>query len=76
MSYTEVFGGENINPAQLSYIAYTINADIVLTWPLEAAPTDNVAADKIDIATTGLNLTVTVPRGDQASVGRRSVERI
>ncbi len=48
-SYTTVFGGETINPAQLSYIAYTTAVDLTLVWPLEAPPDANVAADKIDL---------------------------
>lgn len=69
-SYRAVFSGNTINPTLLSYIAYTIGADIDLVWPLEALPGANVAADKIDITTTVGSLSVTLPPADQVSVGQ------
>lgn len=68
-SYTDVFGGETVNPAQLSYISYQIDDDLVLVWPLEAPPDATVAADKIDIDATEASLTVTLPPANQTSVG-------
>lgn len=69
-SYSQVFGGETINPAQLSYIAYTTSVALELVWPLEAPPDANVAADKVDIHTNGTNIAITLPPADQASVGQ------
>jgi len=68
-SYTDIFGGETINPSQLSYISYSISADLVLVWPLQAVPDDNVAADKIDILPSTAGLSVYLPPANQTSVG-------
>lgn len=68
-SYTNTFGGETVNPALLSYIAYSISESITLVWPIEAAPDANVAADKVDVTASVDNLGVTVPLANQASVG-------
>lgn len=69
-SYNSVFGGANVNPAQLSYVSYTLAADLTLVWPFEAAEGASVAADKIDVlaSTTGLNLIL--PDATQVSVGQ------
>jgi len=69
-SYTTIFGGENVNPTQLSYIAYRPLADLTLVWPLEAPPDANVAADKIDVFMTAGALSVIMPPADQISVGQ------
>lgn len=68
-SYTNTFGGQTINPVLLSYIAYSIDADLELVWPIEAPPDANVAADKVDVTASDANLGVTVPPGNQTSVG-------
>jgi len=69
-SYTDLFGNTTINPSQLSYISYSISANLELVWPMEAPPDANVAADKIDINATAGSLGVTLPPADQASVGQ------
>jgi hypothetical protein len=53
-TYTNVFGGENINQSSLSYKAYgtalvPLAADVLLQWPFEALDGANVTADKIDV---------------------------
>lgn len=71
MSYTEVFGGENINPTLLSYILYDDRDEsFALTWPIEAPPNANVAADKIDVEMDLPNLVLTMPPANQVSVGQ------
>ena len=68
--YTSTFGGNNVNPANLSYVAYTISTNVALTWAFEAVNTDNVTADKIDINCGTPNLTVAMPSANQVSVGQ------
>ncbi|MFZ5784022.1 MAG: hypothetical protein ACOY4R_27810 [Pseudomonadota bacterium] len=69
-NYTSTFGGQTINPAQLSYAAFTIDADLVLVWPLEAVEGADVAAAKIDVTATTSGLSVYVPAADKATVGQ------
>lgn len=69
-TYTNTFGGENVNPANLSYIAYTITESLVLVWPFEAVEGDNVAADKIDVNASLAALAVAMPPADKVSVGQ------
>jgi hypothetical protein len=69
-NYTNTFGGENVNPANLSYVAYTISSNIALVWAFEAAPDDLVTADKVDINCQGLNFKVAMPPADRVTVGQ------
>lgn len=70
MSYTEIFGGETVNPSQLSYIAYESGENLTLVWPMEAPPDSDVAADKIDVTMTVAGLHVTMPAANEVSVGQ------
>jgi hypothetical protein len=73
-TYTEVFGGTNIYPSDVSYLAFSLTtSDITLAWPVETnAP--NTAADYptariMDVNCTGSSRKVYMPAADQASVG-------
>lgn len=73
-SYTEVFGGTNIYPSDVSYLAFSLTAsDVTLAWPLETnAPNpaaDYVAARIMDVNCTGSSLKVYLPAADEAGVG-------
>ena len=69
-SYDNVFGGQNINPAMLSYAAYSIAANLTLVWPFEAVDGDDVVAAKIDVTATAGSLSVTMPDATQVSDGQ------
>ena len=69
-SFTQVFGGGTLDPAQPSYKAYTATSSITSVWPIEASTSQNVVAAINDISfgtTTGL--TFTLPPANQVSVG-------
>tara|TARA_R110002126_G_scaffold101185_11_gene233157 strand:- start:6474 stop:7694 length:1221 start_codon:yes stop_codon:yes gene_type:complete len=73
-TYTEVFGGTNIYPSDVSYLAFNLSAaDVVLAWPVETnAPNtlaDYVAARIMNVNSTGSSKKVYLPAADQASVG-------
>lgn len=72
-SYTEVFGGNNIYPSDVSYLSLTLTvADIVLSWPLETnAPADGTVplARIMDVYCTGSSRQIFMPPADQASPG-------
>jgi len=71
-SFTQVFGGGTLNPAQPSYKLYSATAPVSITsvWPIEASTSQDVVAAINDISfgtTTGL--TFTLPPANQVSVG-------
>jgi hypothetical protein len=73
-SYTEVFGGTNIYPSDVTYLSFNLSsADVVLAWPVETnapnALADYVAARIMDVNSTGTDLNVYLPAADEASVG-------
>jgi len=73
-SYTEVFGGTNIYPSDVSYLAFNLNtADVTLSWPVETnapnAAAQYPAARIMDVNCTGSSRKVYMPAADQAGVG-------
>jgi hypothetical protein len=72
-TYTEVFGGTNIYPADVSYLAYNLTVDVTLGWPVETnapnAAADYIAARIMDVNCTVGSKKVYLPAADQASVG-------
>ena len=47
-SYTDVFGGANIYPSEISYSSVALTASIVLSWPEETSTNVNLATRIID----------------------------
>lgn len=73
-SYTEVFGGTNIYPSDVSYLAFELtSSDIVLAWPVETnapnALADYIAARIMDVDCTGSSRKIYMPDATEASVG-------
>jgi hypothetical protein len=72
-TYTQVFGGTNIYPSDVSYLSFNLTTtDIVLSWPLETnAPADGTitAARIMDVNSTGSSRKVYLPAANNASVG-------
>jgi hypothetical protein len=48
-TYTEVFGGNTISPAQVGYRAISLTADLTLVWPLDAPTDAEIAAQKMNV---------------------------
>lgn len=69
-SYTNVFGGQTINPTMLSYAAYTTAVDIQYVWQFEALDGSDVMAAKMDITTSVASLSLTFPKASLVSVGQ------
>ena len=74
-TYTEVFGGSNIYPSDVSYLSFNLSAaDVTLAWSVETnAPdpaADYVAAAIMDINSTGSGRKVYLPAADQTGVGQ------
>lgn len=70
MSYTNVFGGYNINTAFPSYKKYTFDANLQLTWASSFVDNSNVAAQINDMEATDVFLGVYLADATQLSVGQ------
>ena len=73
-TYTQVFGGTNIYPSDVSYLAFSLTTtDVVLAWPVETnapnALADYPAARIMDVNCTGSSRKVYMPAANQAGVG-------
>lgn len=67
--YTEVFGGANIYPSEISYSALTLTEDVVLSWPTETSANNNYATRIIDIQTALDDLSIFLPDAAKAGTG-------
>lgn len=69
--YNSVFGGENVSPAQLDYVSYTLTADLALVWPFQQSDVEpNVAAHKIDVFPGVPNCKLWLPMASVVSPGQ------
>ena len=66
--YTDVFGGANIYPSEVSYSLQTMVADVYLSWPEETSANENLATKIIDVdAAAGLS--IYLPNATKAANG-------
>lgn len=72
-SYTNIFGGNEIDPASLSYAAFTFDANLSLVWPFEALDGSDVAANIVDLTATAASLLVSMPNATLASTGQANL---
>jgi hypothetical protein len=71
--YTDVFGGQNIFPAQLTLLQLTMTANVTLVWPTEQAlPGSNVFADIIEV-TPNAGLSLTMPDARLTTQGQATL---
>ena len=68
-TYTDVFGGANIYPSEISYSALALSADVVLSWPEETSTNQNLATRIMDITASGAGLSVFLPQADKSGTG-------
>lgn len=68
--YTNIFGGSNISPAEISYAAVSLIADTTYDWALETAPSTNLIAGIMDVTATAGPWTLTLPSALEASTGQ------
>jgi hypothetical protein len=72
-AFTNTFGGTNIYPADVSYRAVSLTANVVLSWPTEMATNTDVVASIMDVTPSAGSLTITMPPADQVSVGQTTL---
>lgn len=67
-TYTDVFGGANIYPSDISYRALTLTADVQLHWPDEADTSSEIVARIMDLSAASAHA-LTMPSAAEASPG-------
>lgn len=70
MSYTDVFGGANIYPSEITYSAVALSADITLSWPEETSASSNLAARIMDVSPASSGLSIRTPDASKAAPGQ------
>lgn len=73
MTFTNIFGGTTVYPADVSYRAITLSANTTLDWPTETAPTGNIVAQIMDVNPTGAGFTIRMPSAADVSVGETAL---
>lgn len=68
-TYTDVFGGANIYPSEISYSAIALSANVTLSWPEETSASSNLATRIIDVTPSAGGLSITLPNADKSSPG-------
>ena len=68
--YTDVFGGANIYPSEISYSAITLTTtDVTLSWPEETSTNTNLATRIIDVTATNAGRSIFLPDAQKSGVG-------
>ena len=68
-SYTDVFGGANIYPSEISYSSVSLSASITLSWPEETSTSVNLATRIMDVTPTGAGFNITMPDAKKSGTG-------
>lgn len=68
--FTNIFGGDNISPSDVSYVAVTLTADQTFDWPLETAPSSNLIASIMDVTASSGPYAIILPSALEASTGQ------
>jgi hypothetical protein len=70
-SYTQVFGGQNIFPSQLTLLVLALTTDATLEWPTEQAmPDANVVADIMEVTPDAGGHSIILPDATLAGPGQ------
>lgn len=67
--YTDVFGGANIYPSEISYSAIALSANVTLSWPEETSTNQNLATKIIDVTPSTSGLVITLPDASKTGTG-------
>lgn len=68
-SYTNIFSGNLVNPAQLFYAAYTLSSNITLAWSTDFGANPLVLATYMDINPTNAGYSVALSNAQNVSNG-------
>ena len=67
--YTDVFGGSNIYPSEISYSAISLTGDVVLSWPEETSINENLATRIIDVTASSAGYSIILPDAMKTGTG-------
>lgn len=67
--YTDVFGGANIYPSEISYSAVALASNITLSWPEETSTNENLATRIMDVTPSTSGLSITLPDASKTGTG-------
>lgn len=70
-----LFGGEVVEPSQVSYTSLSLTANMTMTWPDLTSNATQVVADIIEVTPSGGGFTITLPPANQRSVGQQILFR-
>lgn len=68
-TYTDVFGGANVYPSEITYSALTLTADVVLSWPEETSTNENLATRIMDVVASSGGLSIWLPAANKTGTG-------
>jgi len=68
--YTDVFGGANIYPSEITYSAVALSADITLSWPEETSTNTNLATRIMDVTPSGAGYSIVLPDANKTATGQ------
>lgn len=72
-TFTNVFGGTVIYPADVSYRAFTLSANTTLAWPTELATNADIVSQIMDVAASGNGFSILMPPANEVSVGETTL---
>lgn len=68
--YTDVFGGANIYPSEISYSAVSLTQNVVLSWPEETSTNENLATRIMDVTPDAAGRVITLPDASKTGTGQ------
>ena len=68
--YTNVFGGSNIYPSDVSYLEVSLTSNMTFDWPLEAAPGSDLLASIMDVTADAGPFAIILPDATAGSTGQ------
>ena len=68
-SYSDVFGGANIYPSEISYSSVALTASITLSWPEETSTNVNLATRIMDVTPSAGSFNITLPDANKSGTG-------
>lgn len=68
--YTDVFGGANIYPSEISYSALVLTADVTLSWPTETSTNVDLATRIINISSATSGKSIYLPDASKTGTGQ------